>query len=288
LVNWRDMSGAVFALAWSLIVTAPASPPTPSPTPIPNGVQATFVGLSEQQGATFVTFAVGQVRTSLPLAAGVIVRERAVGGTWKPTILSALRAGAPIVVFERGRMVTQIDTLYAQVATRFVLVKNGYGVAPSGAIYRLVGRASDEGAALPQGAYVLLRVAPGTNDAFDLVASSTPFADEASRLPKVTVTVDVLVPVNTPSTDVVYMSTDALSWTPNAIRMSPLPGNRWTVTLSLTQGTQIKYKYTRGSWQTDERDLAGNEIANRTLSVTAKGPAQTVDDSVARWADRQS
>jgi hypothetical protein len=282
------MPGAVFALVWSLIVMAPASPPTPSPTPIPNGIQATFVALSEQQGATFVTFAVGQERRSLPLAPGAIARERAVGGEWKPIDPSKLRAGAPVVVFQRGRSVTQIDTLYAQVATRFVLVKNGYGVAPSGTIYRLVGRALDEGAALPQGAYVLLRVAPGTTTAFELAASSTPFADEASRLPKVTVTVDVLVPVNTPSTDVIYMSTDALSWTPNAIRMSPLPGNRWTVTLSLTQGTQLKYKYTRGSWQTDERDLAGNEIANRNLSVNAKGPTQTVDDSVARWADRQS
>jgi len=288
VVNWRDMPGAVFALVWSLIIMAPASPPTPSPTPIPNGIKATFVALSEQQGATFVTFAVGEERRSLPLAAGAVVRERAVGGEWKAIDLSKLRPGAPVVVFQRGLSVTQIDTLYAQVATRFVLVKNGYGVAPSGTIYRLVGRALDEGAALPQGAYVLLRVAPGTTTAFDLAASSTPFADEASRLPKVTVTVDVLVPVNTPSTDVIYMSTDALSWTPNAIRMSPLPGNRWTVTLSLTQGSQLKYKYTRGSWQTDERDLAGNEIANRTLSVTAKGAAQTVDDSVARWADRQS
>jgi hypothetical protein len=260
----------------------------PAPTPVPNGIQATFVALAENAGVTQVTFANGSVQTTVPLEPDAIVRERAVGGPWKPIKPTDLQAGAPIVVFERAGRAIQIDTLYRQVATRFVLVKNGYGVEPSGAIYRLVGRAREEGASLPQGAYVLLRVAPGTTDAFDLIASQTPFAEETTALPKVTVTVEVLVPVNTPSTDIVYMSTDALSWTPNGIRMSPLPGNRWTVSLSMTAGTLLKYKYTRGSWQTDERDLAGNEVANRSLTVNAKGPAQTVSDKVARWADRSS
>jgi hypothetical protein len=281
------MAGAVVALALSLVAVVPASPPAPL-LPLHDGIQATFVALAEQQGAIYVTFAVGQTETTLPLDRAAVVRERAVGGSWTPIQATALRAGAPVVVFESGRRIVQIDTLYAQIATRFVLVKNGYGVAPSGAVYRLVGRAREEGASLPQGAYVLLRVAPASTTAFDLVASQTPFEDQSARLPRVTVTVEVSVPVNTPSTDVVYMSTDALSWTPNGVRMSPLPGNRWTVSLSMTDGTLLKYKYTRGTWQTDERDLAGNEIANRSLTVNAKGPAQTVKDTVARWADRSS
>jgi hypothetical protein len=281
------MLGAALALAWTLTSAAPTGV-APSPTPVPNGIHATFVALSEEHGVAYVTFAVDAAQQTMRLAPDALVQERSIGGNWKPIDATSLRAGAPLVVFERGNEIVQIDTLYAQVATRFVLVKNDYGVAPSGAIYHLVGKAAIAGAGLPSGTYVLLRLAPGTTTAFDLAASMTPFADEASRLPKVYVTVNVLVPVNTPSTDVIYMSTDALSWTPNAVRMSPLPGNRWTVTLSLTQGTQIKYKYTRGTWTTDEVDLAGNEIANRTLTVNTKGPALKLDDTVARWADRQS
>ncbi|MBV8171536.1 MAG: hypothetical protein JO219_06375 [Candidatus Eremiobacteraeota bacterium] len=280
------MPAACFALAWALASSLPAHS-LPSPTPVPNGIHATFVALAEENGNAYVTFQAGGGQTTLPMARDAIVRERALGGSWKALPPVSLRAGAPLVIFEHNGEVVQIDTLYAQVATRFIVVKNGYGVTPSGDIYRLTGRAAVAGASLPADAYVLLRVTPGTVTAYDLEASNTPFA-QAAQLPRVTVTVKVLVPLNSPPTDIIYMSTDALSWTPNAVRMSPLPGNRWTVTLSLAQGSQLQYKYTRGSWTTDERDLAGNEIANRTLTVNSKGTTQTVDDTVARWADRSS
>ena len=270
---------------------APTASPTPatSPTatPIPEGIHATFAGLAERQDVTYLTFTHDGAETTMPMTQPTIIRQRAVGGDWKIVPATALDEGAPIVVFLNAGHVFQIDELYAQVTTRFVLVKNGFGVTPSGKIYRLTGQARTVGASLPQGAYVQLRVDPATDVAFDLVASRTPFAESAG-LPKVVVTVQVLVPVNTPPNDVVYMSTDALSWTPNAIRMAPLPGGRWAVTLSLTGGSLLKYKYTRGSWQTDERDLAGNEVPNRSLTVDQKGPAQSVNDVVARWADRQS
>jgi hypothetical protein len=295
VVKWRDMIAHVALLIASALAAqlmaatgvSPASGASPSPTPVPMGIRATFVGLAERGGVTYVTFAQGSSQTTAPLAQPTIIRERAIGGDWKAVPYTALHEGAPIVVFLDAGSVFQIDALYAQVTTRFVLVKNGYGVTPSGKIYTLIGRARSVGETLPQGAYVQLRVDPASEVAFDLVASRTPFP-ETSTTPKVTVTVEVLAPVNTPPTDVVYMSTDALSWTPNAIRMAPLPGGRWTVTLSLTGGSLLKYKYTRGSWQTDERDLAGNEVPNRSLVVNAKGPAQSVNDVVARWADRSS
>jgi len=281
------MPAACLALAWILALAVMPAHVLPSPTPLPNGIHATFVALSEENGIAYLTFLAEGGQTTLPMAHDAVVRERAVGGSWKAVQAPSLRAGAPLIVFESAGHVVQIDTLYAEIATRFIIVKNGYGVTPTGDIYRLTGSAALAGASLPPDAYVLLRVTPGTVTAYDLQASNTPFA-QAAQLPKVTVTVDVLVPLNTPPTDIVYMSTDALSWTPNAVRMSPLPGNHWTVTLSLTQGSQLQYKYTRGSWTTDERDLAGNEIANRTLTVTSKGPTQKIDDMVARWADRSS
>ena len=272
------------ALAARMLAAVDASP---TPTPLPNGVHATFAGLSERAGVTFLTYAHGGGETTVPLTEPAIVRERAVGGDWKVVPATALQDGAPIVVFLNDGQAFQVDMLYAEVTTRFVLVKNGFGVTPSGKIYRLIGKAQSEGATLPEGAYVKLRVDPATEVAFDMLASRTPFPESAAT-PRVTVTIEVVAPVNTPPTDIVYMSTDALSWTPNAIRMAPEPGGRWTVALSLTGGSVLKYKYTRGTWQTDERDLAGNEIPNRTLTVQAKGPAQSVHDVVARWADRQS
>lgn len=294
--KWRDMIAhvtmlvvsalAVQLMAWSSALPAPASP-TPTPTPVPEGIHATFAGLAERSGVTYLTFEQGGGPTTVALTQPIIIRQRAVGGEWRIVPATALQEGAPIVVFLNAGQAFQIDELYAQVTTRFVLVKNGFGVTPSGKIYRLTGRARTVGESLPQGAYVQLRVDPATDVAFDLLASRTPFA-ETGGPPKVVVTIEVLAPVNTPPNDIVYMSTDALSWTPNAIRMAPLPGGRWTVTLSLTGGSLLKYKYTRGSWQTDERDLAGNEVPNRALTVPANGPTQAVNDVVARWADRQS
>ena len=313
MVKWRDMIAHVTMLIVSALaaqlMAATGAPPSPSAsptaapsataaasatpgasataTPVPDGIHATFVGLAARMGATYLTFASAAGEATVPLTQPIIIRERAIGGDWTIVPPTALHEGAPIVVFVNAGRAFQIDALYAQVTTRFVLVKNGFGVTPSGQIYRLTGRARTVGDSLPQGAYVQLRVDPATEVAFDLLASSTPFA-ETGGPPKVVVTVEVYAPVNTPPNDVVYMSTDALSWTPNAIRMAPLPGGRWTVTLSLTGGSLLKYKYTRGTWQTDERDLAGNEVPNRTLTVNAKGPAQAVNDVVARWADRQS
>jgi hypothetical protein len=261
--------------------------PSPSPTPIPNGIHGTFVSLAETPTGPQVTFEHAGAASTLPLRSDALVRERPLGGDWKVIAATGLHAGAPVVVFVGSGGVTQIDSLYELVATRFVLVKNGYGVNPAGTIYKLEGQAATAGASLPSGAYVLLHVDPGRALAYDMIASRTPFA-QAGGPPKVNVTIVVLVPVNTGQIDAIYMSTDALSWTPNAIRMSPLPGNRWTVTLSVTGGTLLKYKYTRGSWSSDERDLAGNEIPNRTLTANPKGPTQTVEDVVARWADRPS
>jgi len=273
------------ALAAHVLAATGASP---TPTPVPEGVHATFAGLAERQGVTFLTYAHGGGETTVPFVQTPMIRERPVGGDWKVVGPTTLREGAPIVVFlNQAGEAFQVDTLYAEVTTRFVLVKNGFGVTPSGKIYRLTGEAQIVGASLPEGAYVRLRVDPTTEVAYDLLASRTPFP-ESANVPRVVVTIEVVVPVNTPPTDVVYMSTDALSWTPNAIRMAPQPGGRWTVALSLTGGSVLKYKYTRGTWETDERDLAGNEIQNRSLTVDAKGPAQSVNDVVARWADRSS
>jgi hypothetical protein len=226
---------------------------------------------------------------SVPVAPDAAVRERPAGGAWRAIALLDLKEGEPITATldGAGRAVA-IDAEFVPVATRIVIVKNGYGVATNGAVYKLVGTAALEGAQLESGTYVYLRTDPQANAAFDLVASSVPLTETGARARNVAVTLVAQVPPNTPTTDVIYLATNAQSWTPNAIRMSLLPGNKWTVTVTLLGGTQLQYKYTRGSWPTDERDAAGSEINNRTLVVDNDKDKQTVEDTVARWADLTS
>jgi pullulanase-type alpha-1,6-glucosidase len=77
-------------------------------------------------------------------------------------------------------------------------------------------------------------------------------------------------------------------WDSAGIELSPIDlSNVWTVTLTLLEGTEIEYKYTRGSWETVEKEADGNtEIANRILVVDyGEDGTQTVEDVVANWRD---
>jgi len=93
---------------------------------------------------------------------------------------------------------------------------------------------------------------------------------------------------NTPPTDIIYLATSVANWTANGIRMSPLTGNRWMASITVGSGSSLEYRYTRGSWATDERNAAGVQIPNRSLSATKTGDTETVNDTVVRWADLSS
>jgi hypothetical protein len=134
------------------------------------------------------------------------------------------------------------------------------------------------------GTFLRLRVDPATNEAFDVSASSQPFSG-GPLAQQIQVTFVVTVPPNTPARDVVYIATDNANWVPNGVRMSPVSGNRWTVTLSLGKGSSVKYKYTRGSWETAETNQSGQEIPNRSLTITQTQDQQRVNDVVVRWSD---
>ena len=57
-----------------------------------------------------------------------------------------------------------------------------------------------------------------------------------------------------------------------------------TVTLTFDEGTQIQYKYTRGSWTYVEKGEACEEIDNRTVTVVyGAGGTMIVDDTVVNW-----
>jgi len=251
-------------------------------------IRGTFVSASIDARGSSLTMAVANGRRTMRLAAHAAIEE-GFAGAWRPISIVALKPAQPLdVSIDAAGTATRVRAAYGAVTTRLVVVDQGYLVGSDGNAYKLVGEAVAQAARLSLGMYLVLRVDPNTGNAFDLVASRTPLTAEGAPARKVTVTFVVRVPPNTPGTDAVYMATSAGNWTPNAIRMSPLPGNRWSASLQLTGGTRVTYKYTRGSWPTDERNAAGTEISNRSLSVTSSADAQTVYDVVARWADLPS
>jgi hypothetical protein len=50
------------------------------------------------------------------------------------------------------------------------------------------------------------------------------------------------------------------------------------------EGTQIQYKYTRGSWTYVEKGAACEEVANRTATVVyGTDGTMTLEDTVLNW-----
>lgn len=109
----------------------------------------------------------------------------------------------------------------------------------------------------------------------------------------VDVTFKVTVPSFTP--DTVYLvggfgTAGYPDWDPGAASMAMTetsPGV-WEITLQILDGTQLEYKYARGSWDKVEKQADGfAEVNNRPLTVDygANG-TQLVEDTVANWRDR--
>jgi hypothetical protein len=262
---------------------------TPGPAVAPQHVAGVFVSLGTDANGTLIAIDQGGTVRALRVAASAAVTE-AESGAAAPTgaSLIALKAGEPVdLQLASDGSVTAIVARYTSVATRVTASQNGYVVAADGNAYKLVGTALAAAPSLDVGTYVLMRTDPATGNAFDLVASRQSFRTTAQST-VVAVTFVVHVPANTPPTDAIYLATNAGNWTPNGTRLVPLDGGRWTGTLSLAAGTQIEYRYTRGSWATDERTASGTPTANRTLTAAKTAGTQSVEDVVARWADLAS
>ncbi len=248
-----------------------------------------FVALGADSSGAVLTIQQGEKLASILIARDATARERAGDGPWHDIPISGLKAGEPIALFYGARStVRRIEARYKPVASRLVTVDHGYVITTSGAAYKLVGDALSASAGLSLGVYLLLRTDPAAQTAFDIIASKSPLAASGAQAQGISITFIVRVPANTPASDAVYMATNIRNWTPNAIRMTPISGNRWTATFALNGGDLVAYKYTRGSWSTDERNPSGGDIANRALTVRAGGDSQTISDVVARWADLPS
>jgi hypothetical protein len=97
----------------------------------------------------------------------------------------------------------------------------------------------------------------------------------------------VALPATTPAGAVVYVASSAQGWTPNGTALT-VSGSTATGTLAVTEGTLVKYKYTRGAWTSVEGDgtAACAATANREV-VASYGASGTtnVSDTVASWID---
>ena len=129
-------------------------------------------------------------------------------------------------------------------------------------------------------------IAPGTATVevalFDLTDS-----DSIDVLPdeSMTIELNVTVPVGTPGGDTIYVSGDLPQlgdWEANVLPLTHISDTNWTVSIEIPYGEWFEYKYTRGSWETVEKDAVGGEIANRLGRALGD---DTHVDSVVNWAD---
>ena len=99
----------------------------------------------------------------------------------------------------------------------------------------------------------------------------------------VMVTFNVTVPEFTPEEDTVYIVGTLNDWDPDELAMSKVNLNSWQRILELAENSSFEYKYTRGNWETVEKDVAGEEIENRTLSTDSTD--FSLNDEVVNWRD---
>lgn len=89
------------------------------------------------------------------------------------------------------------------------------------------------------------------------------------------------------ATDAVYITGNLPqlgNWQPNSIKMTRVAPNQHEIALALPCGAAIEYKFTRGSWDTEEVLADGTVPGNKQLTV---GPDVTVRHEIANWRDRR-
>ena len=105
----------------------------------------------------------------------------------------------------------------------------------------------------------------------------------------IAVTFRVRVPDATPADAAVYLPGNIAQlgpWDPGKLRMTDKGGGIWETTLTIPDGTEVQYKYTRGDWNRVE--WWGSITSTNNRSVTVAGDADgkmLVDDVSTAWGD---
>lgn len=93
------------------------------------------------------------------------------------------------------------------------------------------------------------------------------------------------VPAGTPADADIYFAGDINGWNPGdeAYKLTKPGENTWEIILpAMDEGTEIQFKFTRGSWETVEKGANGEEIGNRTFTF---GNGETINPVILNWAD---
>ncbi|MDK2806115.1 MAG: hypothetical protein PWQ94_1279 [Thermoanaerobacterium sp.] len=142
--------------------------------------------------------------------------------------------------------------------------------------------------------YIDTSVINGTTYSYKVVAVDPSFNRTESNVitikPDVVpiqVTFNVTVPDYTPDAVNLAGTFPNINWDPSSQQMKKVNENTYSITLTLDEGTQIEYKYARGSWDKVEKDEYGNELAaNRKVTIVNQGDNKMViNDTVYRWRD---
>ncbi|MBN1581867.1 MAG: alpha-amylase, partial [Anaerolineae bacterium] len=139
--------------------------------------------------------------------------------------------------------------------------------------------------------YVDWGVESGATYSYTVLAVDTSFnrSDPSGELEAtaaaraVAVTFNVTLPDTTPDGDDIYLAGSFNGWDPAGTLMTR--SGLWaSVTLDLSEGDQLQYKYTRGDWATVEKGASCEEIDNRTLTVVyGTDGTMSVADTVLNW-----
>jgi glucoamylase len=106
--------------------------------------------------------------------------------------------------------------------------------------------------------------------------------------------INVTVPPDTPSGDTVYLSGNynvlgtgipsSDDWIATDYPMIQTGPDAWTLTITGVPVADLQYKFTLGSWTSDEETSSCGDVANRTFGFDTADASYTASDTVAAWA----
>ena len=127
-----------------------------------------------------------------------------------------------------------------------------------------------------------------------MFAAATPISAREAEDPAATVPITFMVtaPASSPPGTVLWISGDHPmlgAWSGAGVRLSPDGSGRHVGTVRLPPMTPVAFKVTRGSWEAVEKGSSGEEIPNRSWSVSqadGTGRPDTLRFTVASWRDQ--
>ncbi|HUN79880.1 MAG TPA: alpha/beta hydrolase-fold protein [Phycisphaerae bacterium] len=99
---------------------------------------------------------------------------------------------------------------------------------------------------------------------------------------KVSIELAVTAPADTNELFVSGSTPQLGPWKADALKATLGPDGRFHATIQAQTGTVVEFKFTRGSWETVEKDEDGADIPNRRLKVSESAKYEY---TVHRWAD---